>query len=123
MAETDFQRLRPEQVLDWLAARPDALLLDAREARHHAISHLAGCTRLDRSNQEALLRGRPKSRPVLIYCYHGNASQTWAGMFCDFGFTDVADLIGGWAAVDSQGLLQGPQPACDVLPGPLSAAA
>lgn len=118
MAEPHFQRLRPEQALAWLAARPDALVLDARESRHHAISHLAGCTRLDGRNHEALLMRGPKSRPVLIYCYHGNASQTWATMFCDFGFSDVADLVGGWAAVDRQGRLQGPQQAADVLPPP-----
>ena len=123
MTETNFQRLRPEQVLDWLAARPDALVLDAREARDHAISHLAGCTRLDRRNQESLLRGRPKSRPVLIYCYHGNASQTWAGMFSDFGFTEVADLIGGWAALDGQGQSRGPQTASELLSERATAAA
>ena len=109
MAETDFLRLRPDQVAHWLSTRPDALVLDAREARHHAISHLVGCVRLDGRNHEALLMRQPKKRPVLIYCYHGNASQTWARMFCDFGFGDVADLMGGWAAVDRQGLLQGPQ--------------
>ncbi|MDO8767301.1 MAG: ankyrin repeat domain-containing protein [Burkholderiaceae bacterium] len=118
MAEPSFQRLRPEHVVAWLATRPDALVLDAREARHHALSHLAGCTRLDGRNHEPLLMRGPKSRPVLIYCYHGNASQTWATMFCDFGFTDVADLVGGWTAVDRQGQLRGPQQAADVLPGP-----
>jgi rhodanese-related sulfurtransferase len=117
MADTAFQRLRSDQVLDWLATRPNALVLDAREARHHAASHLAGCTLLGRGNQDSLLMAKPKSRPVLIYCYHGNASQTWANMFVDFGFTDVADLMGGWAAVDRQGILQGPQQASDVLPG------
>jgi rhodanese-related sulfurtransferase len=122
MSEPSFQRLRTEQVLAWLATRPDALVLDARDVRHHAISHLAGCTLLDRSIQEALLRDGPKSRPVLIYCYHGNASQNWASMFGDFGFTDVADLIGGWAAVDRLGVLQGPQQFVDVMPGPSSPA-
>ena len=37
-------------------------------------------------------------------------------MFTDFGFHDVADLVGGWSAVDRQGQLQGPQQAADVLP-------
>ena len=46
MTEHRFLRLRPEQAHTWLAERPNALLLDAREARHHAVSHLAGCTRL-----------------------------------------------------------------------------
>ncbi|MDO8252699.1 MAG: ankyrin repeat domain-containing protein [Rhodoferax sp.] len=118
MAEKRFQRLHPEQARAWLAARPEALLLDAREAHHHATSHLAGSTRLDGRNHEPLLMREPKNRPVLIYCYHGNASQTWADMFIDFGFTDVADLVGGWTAIDRQGQLHGPQPPADVLPGP-----
>lgn len=118
MAEKTYQRLRPEQAHAWLAERPHALLLDAREARHHAASHLAGCTRLDGRNHERLLLREPKNRPVLIYCYHGNASQTYASMFTDFGFTDVADLVGGWAAVDRQRQLQGPQQPADVLPNP-----
>jgi rhodanese-related sulfurtransferase len=109
MVEKQFLRLRPEQARIWLAERPNALLLDARDTRHHATSHLAGCTRLDGRNHEQLLMRESKNRPVLIYCYHGNASQTWASMFTDFGFTDVADLIGGWAAIDKQAQLQGPQ--------------
>jgi rhodanese-related sulfurtransferase len=116
MTEKRFQRLHPAQAHAWLAGRPHALLLDAREARHHDASHLAGSTRLDGRNHEALLMRQPKDRPVLIYCYHGNASQTWADMFSDFGFKDVADLVGGWSAIDRQGQLQGPQLAVDVLP-------
>jgi rhodanese-related sulfurtransferase len=104
-----FLRLSPAQARDWLAARPDALLLDAREARHHAMSHLAGCVRLDGRVHEPLLMSQRKQRPVFIYCYHGNASQTWASMFSDFGFTEVADLVGGWAAVDPQSRRYGPQ--------------
>ena len=100
MNERPFHRLTAAQAGAWLQARPDALVLDAREARHHAMSHLVGSTRLDGRNHEALLMRERKSRPVFIYCYHGNASQTWAGMFTDFGFTEVADLIGGWSAVD-----------------------
>jgi rhodanese-related sulfurtransferase len=118
MSDLTYQRLTPLQARDWLAARPGALVLDAREARHHALSHLAGCVRLDGRNHEPLLLGERKSRPVLIYCYHGNASQTWANMFCDFGFSDVADLVGGWAAVDPQGGLQGALAAADVLGTP-----
>ncbi|MCA6218667.1 ankyrin repeat domain-containing protein [Ideonella sp. B7] len=116
MNDHHFQRLTPAQAGAWLQARPDALILDAREARHHAMSHLAGCTRLDGRNHETLLMRERKSRPVFIYCYHGNASQTWAGMFTDFGFTEVADLIGGWSAVDGGGRLYGPQPLEAVFP-------
>lgn len=103
------QRLQPAQIPDWLAAHPHALLLDARDAVHHAQSHLAGAIRLDGRNHESLLLREPKDRPVLISCYHGHASQTWAAMFTDFGFARVVDVVGGWRAIDPGAQLSGPQ--------------
>jgi rhodanese-related sulfurtransferase len=93
-----FQRLNAADAQVWLAAHPQALLLDAREAQHHAQGHLAGSVRLDGRNHERLLLREPKQRPVFVYCYHGNASQAYAQMFADFGFAIVSDLIGGWEA-------------------------
>ncbi|WP_428422292.1 ankyrin repeat domain-containing protein [Methylibium sp.] len=93
-----FQRLSAQDLPAWLAAHPEALLLDAREARHHEQGHLSGCLRLDGRNHERLLMREPKDRPVFIYCYHGNASRSYAQMFVDFGFHTVFDLVGGWEA-------------------------
>jgi rhodanese-related sulfurtransferase len=98
-----FQRLSARQAPAWLAAHPEALLLDAREAQHHARGHLKGCLRLDGRNHERLLMREPKERPVFIYCYHGNSSRTYAQMFVDFGFHEVCDLIGGWEAWEKNG--------------------
>ncbi len=92
------QRISAADAPAWLAARPDALRLDARDASHHAQGHLAGSLRLDGRNHERLLLGEPKARPVFVYCYHGNASRSYAQMFRDFGFRTVVDLIGGWEA-------------------------
>lgn len=101
------RRLNATQAHAWLTAHPDALVLDARDAANHGAARLAGSLRLDGRNHEALLLREARERPVFIYCYHGHASQTWAGMFTDFGFSDVADLIGGWTALDPLGRLQG----------------
>jgi len=98
---TTLPRLTPAQLGDWLAQRPQALVLDARDLHAHAQGHLPGCLRLDGRNHEPLLMSERKDRPVLIYCYHGNASQTYASMFRDFGFVEVADVIGGWVAIDA----------------------
>ena len=106
-----FQRLRAPDVTAWLAAHPGALILDARDAAHHARGHWPGSLRLDGRNHERLLMREPKSRPVFIYCYHGNSSQTYADMFADFGFAAVSDLVGGWEAWMQSGL---PLPAEDV---------
>jgi len=97
-----FQRLNAVDVPAWLAQHPHALLLDAREARHHAQGHMKGSVRLDGRNHEGMLMREDKARPVFIYCYHGHASQTYAEMFADFGFATVVDLIGGWEAWRAQ---------------------
>lgn len=93
-----FQRLSAADVAAWLAAHPEALRLDARDMQQHAQGHIAGSLRLDGRNHEALLMREAKTRPVFIYCYHGNASRSYAQMFVDFGFEQVADLVGGWEA-------------------------
>ena len=33
---------------------------------------------------------------MLIYCYKGNASKTYAQMFCDFRFRNVFSVDGGY---------------------------
>jgi len=108
MSTAPYQRLTAQQAQAWLAAHPDALVLDARDAAAHqagAIRGAAGqCQRLDGRNHEPLLMGQPRQRPVFICCYHGNASQTYAAMFVDFGFGQVADLIGGYEAWQRAGL-------------------
>ena len=73
-------------------------VLDARDPQAYARDRLDGAQLITRDNLNALLLQSPKDQPVLIYCYHGNASQTYAAMFADFRFEQVFDLIGGWAA-------------------------
>jgi rhodanese-related sulfurtransferase len=107
MSERPLRRLTVTELPDWLNAHPQALRLDARDAAHHERSRLAGALRLDGRCHEALLLREPRQRPVLIYCYHGHASQSYAAMFADFGFTEVADLIGGWTALEALGSWQG----------------
>lgn len=94
-----FRRLTAPELGAWLQARPGALVLDARDAASHARDGWPGALLLARHNQDALLLQTERRRPILIYCYHGIASQEWAQMFADFGFTEVWDLIGGHAAL------------------------
>lgn len=112
-----FRRLTAHEVNAWLAQRPDALLLDARDAGSHARDGLPGSLRLSRDNQDDLLLTTSRKRPILIYCYHGKASQAWARMFADFGFTEVYDLIGGhvtWVASRSDANPSGQPVAADL---------
>jgi ankyrin repeat protein len=96
MAERTFERVAAGDVATWLSAHPQALILDARDAASHAAAHLEGSIRIDGRNHEPMLIQTSRTRPVFVYCYRGNASQTYAQQFADFGFRDAADLIGGW---------------------------
>ncbi len=95
--------LRPFRRVDVAGAREilqreDVLLLDCRHPSDFARGRLAGACHLGDHNADDYLMGMGKNRPVLIYCYHGNASQVRAQMFADFGFAEVYSLDGGYQA-------------------------
>ena len=94
-AQPRWQRARPEQVAA-LMDRDGLLILDIRDERSFAVGHLSGARYLSNANMQETLLSTDKNRPILIYCYHGNASQACASMFADFGFREVYDLIGGY---------------------------
>jgi thiosulfate sulfurtransferase len=52
--------------------------------------------------KESLIKRGDKQRSLLIYCYHGHASEHLAEIFTDFGFKDVYSLVGGYASWKEQ---------------------
>lgn len=94
---TPFQRIDLAAARPVLA-RPDVLVLDVRDAASFAAAHLEGAVRASHANLSELIGTTPKQRPVLIYCYHGHASQEYAQTFSDFGFAEVYSLDGGYEA-------------------------
>lgn len=81
-----------------LLARDNVLVFDSRDPASYHLAHMENARRLSAENLDATLIGTPKATPVLLYCYHGNASQTYGQMFADFGFAEVYSLDGGFAA-------------------------
>ncbi|UTD26174.1 rhodanese-like domain-containing protein [Bradyrhizobium sp. WD16] len=81
------------------ACRNDgATVFDTRDAAAFAAGHVEGATRLTQANISEILAGLPRTTPVLIYCYRGNASREYAQILSDFGFNDVSSLDGGYEA-------------------------
>lgn len=81
-----------------LLARTDLLVLDARDAGSFEQSHIDGAQRLSSVNLSAVLSDAARARPILIYCYHGNARREYTQIFSDFGFREVYSLDGGYGA-------------------------
>ncbi len=97
-----------------LLHRDDVLLLDIRDAGAFATAHLEGAVRASHGNLSEIIAATPRHRPVLIYCYHGHASQEYAQTFSDFGFTQVYSLDGGYEAWRTRPVAEVAAPASQV---------
>ena len=95
--ERIFRRIDAEAASQ-LLARDNVLVLDSRDQDSFGQARIASARRLSSDNLDTTLLGTSKATPVLLYCYHGNASQIYGQMFADFGFAEVYSLDGGFEA-------------------------
>jgi rhodanese-related sulfurtransferase len=92
-----FQRIdvaTAREIMD----RGGSLVLDVRDADSYGRGHIEGSALATKENFQAYVQNTPKTAPLIICCYHGNSSQTYAKYFADNGFTDVYSLDGGYEA-------------------------
>ncbi len=105
--KTDLGRYRcisPDQAADLvLRQRQGGLgalaLLDSRDRATFERGHVEGALHLTEAGFGDVMQQVSRATPVLIYCYHGNASKTWAGMFADFRYAEVYSVNGGHDAL------------------------
>lgn len=93
---TPFQRLAAAEAAALIRTEPDLVLFDVRDLHSYQQEHLDGAMHLSEDRVPLWLGRLEKSAPVLVYCYHGNASQTFAQMFSDFRFARVYSVDGGY---------------------------
>ena len=72
------------------------VIFDVRDTASYQTAHLPNAVYLSDQTLMSTLKKGARDRPILVYCYHGNASQDIAKLFCDFGFSDVYSLDGGF---------------------------
>jgi len=103
MQERNFQKLDASKALAFMfsAFENDRRysLFDTRDEDSYAKGHLPGAQRLVERDIGNWIGKLPRTQPVLIYCYHGNASQMIAKTFADFGYTEVYSIDGGFHAL------------------------
>lgn len=73
------------------------VVFDVRDPASFARAHVDGAEHLTEAGLGGVFSRLPRATPVLIYCYHGNASQVYAAMFADFRYTEVYSVDGGFA--------------------------
>ncbi|MBX2807251.1 MAG: thiosulfate sulfurtransferase GlpE [Cellvibrionaceae bacterium] len=79
-------------------------LVDIRDHASYQQAHIAGAIHLNNDTLPAFIATTDLDTPVIVYCYHGHASQTAAQLLVDQGFDTVYSMSGGysaWAAATS----------------------
>jgi thiosulfate sulfurtransferase len=92
-----FERISVAQAKQLISDRKP-LIVDVRDVDAYKAAALPEARHVSMSNFPAFRRSADRSAPVLIYCYHGNASQDMAQLFVDFGFAEVYSMDGGFEA-------------------------
>ncbi len=89
-----------------LINRQDALVVDVREQAEYAQSHILNSRLLPLSQLEARMGDieKFKDKPVIVYCASGSRSSSAAAILRKSGFSNVANLSGGFAAWQQAGL-------------------
>ncbi|MGH8493783.1 MAG: thiosulfate sulfurtransferase GlpE [Moraxellaceae bacterium] len=90
-----WQRIAPEAAAELIATRAPALV-DVRDEHSFRAARMPGAVQLDNQSVRDFIEGADKALPVLVYCYHGNSSQSAAAWLSEQGFAEVYSLDGGF---------------------------
>ncbi len=85
-------------------ANGTATILDVRNDAEWEAGHVPGATHIPLGHLAARLDELPTSRPVVVHCQGGARSAIAASVLRGHGFTDVANLVGGFQAWEKEGL-------------------
>lgn len=77
---------------------PNIRILDVRDPGTFELGGIPGARNVSMRDLAAVMATIPREAPVLIYCYHCNASQEFGQIFSDFGYLSVHSLDGGYDA-------------------------
>lgn len=81
-----------------LIGQSNPTILDCRKVNDYREGHIENAMLVHEQLRDSMLRKGDKDKALLIYCYHGHTSEHLATMFCDFGFKQVYNLVGGYAS-------------------------
>ena len=92
-----FQQISQTDAKQVIASLNPAVL-DIRDAAAFAAGHIDGAQALNNENLKHVTDGLEFTTPIIVYCYHGNSSQSAAQFLVDQGFEEVYSLMGGYTA-------------------------
>ncbi len=92
----NFEHISVEEAKSLMAEEP-VQFVDIRDPDSHARNHIQGSIRVDNQNLNEFLDQADRNVPLIVYCYHGNASQGAADFMGQQGFERAYSLDGGFS--------------------------
>lgn len=90
-----LKQLSHTEAEELMGAR-DLVVADVRDRDSYDEAHIANAIHLSMSRMQDFFESADKSKPILVYCYHGVSSQSVAQHLIEEGFTEVYSLSGGF---------------------------
>ena len=100
MTSNTYKNINPKQLQERLAASPNLVLLDVREAEERDISKLNNDVHIPMGELQARLKELDPNSEIVVYCRTGNRSGSVAQYMAQMGYKNVSNLAGGinlWA--------------------------
>lgn len=102
-----IERIAPEALVEELCQETERrpLVLDVRASREWSTDHIEGSLNVPLNHLEERLSEIPQPRRIVVHCASGYRSAIAASILKRHGFSDVADLAGGfnaWGAARSE---------------------
>ncbi|OGO93107.1 MAG: thiosulfate sulfurtransferase [Coxiella sp. RIFCSPHIGHO2_12_FULL_44_14] len=79
-----------------LIAERKIIIADVRDQESYSEGHITHAIHLSMSALKEYCEQADKSKPILLYCYHGISSQSVAQHLVEQGFLEVYSLVGGF---------------------------
>ena len=90
-----FYRISIKDAKD-LLSKDDLILIDIRDYNSFKNGHIDNAIHVEDLNIQNFLKEKDKNDTILIYCYHGNSSQSVANFFSQHGFKNVFSMDEGY---------------------------
>jgi hydroxyacylglutathione hydrolase len=98
------RKLSVQQLDEQLKSNPELFVIDVRNPDEWERGHLDNATLIPLPELHTRLDEIPRDRPVVVHCQLGARSAKAVATLDAFGFTDVHDVVGGYAAWQGAGL-------------------
>ena len=95
----EFKRIDVHQTRAMLeeASESGLQLVDIRDEQSFTNGRISSALHLDNSGVQPFIENADLSKPLIVYFYHGNMSQSAAAYFSEQGFEEAYSMDGGFS--------------------------